>query len=452
MSPTSQRLHWNAGGVAPAKDGGRGWAVVAAAFIGLLLSVGVLVVYSFGVLISAMSAEFGWGSVERSTLFAAFSLSATVGGVLWGVVADRRGGRFTVLLSSVLLAVSFLALSVMPGNPVAMHLLFALIGLLGSGTLPPTFASVVVGWFDRHRGLALGISMTGVGAGAALLPPIAAALTTDFGWRNTYAVFAVAILLLMMPIAWAMLRQHPDAPAQRGDAPVRRREALRAAAREGRTWILGLFALLTGAILVTSVATFVPILQSRGETVTEAATREGRFGDKVAAWIHEVASERDDLAFEIVDLRDYPLPLFDEAVAPIYHPAKNEVAQRLSATMAELDGYIFITAEYNHAPTGALKNAIDFLYPELGHKPAAFVGYGGVGGARAVEQLRLILIELRAAPLRDAVHIALAELIAMRSEGKTFSDFPYLTSSAGAMLNELAWWAKALLAARQQAH
>lgn len=278
MSPTGQRLHWNAGAVAPAKDSGRGWAVVAAAFVGLLLSVGVLVVYSFGVLISAMSAEFGWGSVERSTLFAAFSLSATVGGVLWGMVADRRGGRFTVLLSSVLLAVSFLALSVMPGNPVAMHLLFALIGLLGSGTLPPTFASVVVGWFDRHRGLALGISMTGVGAGAALLPPIAAALTTGFGWRNTYLVFAVAILLLMMPIAVILLRQHPDAPAQRSDAPVLRREALRAAAREGRSWILGLFALFTGAILVTSVATFVPILESRGETVMEAARYQSVLG------------------------------------------------------------------------------------------------------------------------------------------------------------------------------
>lgn len=173
------------------------------------------------------------------------------------------------------------------------------------------------------------------------------------------------------------------------------------------------------------------------------STREGRFGDKVADWIHGLASQRSDLEFEIVDLRDYPLPLYDEPAPPIYQPATHEVAQRLSARMAGLDGYIFVTAEYNHAPTGAIKNAIDYLFPELGHKPAAFAGYGGVGGARAVEQLRLILVELRVAPLRDAVHIGLAELLGIR-EGKTFSDYEYLTRSAETMLDELAWWVRTL--------
>ena len=179
------------------------------------------------------------------------------------------------------------------------------------------------------------------------------------------------------------------------------------------------------------------------------STREGRFGDKVADWIHGLAAQRSDLEFEAVDLRDYPLPLYNEPVAPIYQPASHEIAKRLSARMADLDGYIFITAEYNHAPTGAMKNAIDYLYPELGRKPAAFVGYGGVGGARAVEQLRLILIELRVAPLRDAVHIGMAEFRGIR-EGKTLSDFDYLTQSAQAMFEELAWWTKTLLSGRQQ--
>lgn len=87
------------------------------------------------------------------------------------------------------------------------------------------------------------------------------------------------------------------------------------------------------------------------------------------------------MATEVIDLRDYPLPLFDEPTAPIYELAKHEVAKRLGDKLAFLDGYIFVTAEYNHGPSGALKNAIDHLYPELARKPAAFVGYGGVGAA-----------------------------------------------------------------------
>jgi NAD(P)H-dependent FMN reductase len=133
--------------------------------------------------------------------------------------------------------------------------------------------------------------------------------------------------------------------------------------------------------------------------------REGRFGDKAAHWIFDRASTRSDLDFEIVDLRDYPLPLFEEAASPASVPPKNEVALRWGKKMAEFDGYLFVTAEYNHGVPGVLKNALDYAYPEFNKKPAAFVGYGGVGGARAVEQLRLICIELQMAPTRTAVHI-----------------------------------------------
>lgn len=178
-------------------------------------------------------------------------------------------------------------------------------------------------------------------------------------------------------------------------------------------------------------------------------TREGRFGPRPTAWIHQIASRRDDMETEVVDLLDYPLPLFNDPRPPIYVPSSNPVAQRLSAKMASFDGYIFVTAEYNHGPSGVLKNAIDHLFPELGRKPAAFVGYGGVGAARAVEQLRLILIELRAAPLRDAVHIGLAELRGLHTD-KSFDDFPHLAQSAGTMLDQLAWWARTLAQGRTE--
>lgn len=105
--------------------------------------------------------------------------------------------------------------------------------------------------------------------------------------------------------------------------------------------------------------------------------------------------------------------------------------------MAVLDGFVFITAEHNHAPSGALKNAIDYLYPELERRPAGFIGYKGAGGARAVEQVRLILVELRVPLLRDAVYIALADLLQLRG-GASIADIPYWVSSGETMLNHLA--------------
>jgi NAD(P)H-dependent FMN reductase len=177
-------------------------------------------------------------------------------------------------------------------------------------------------------------------------------------------------------------------------------------------------------------------------------TRQGRFGDKPARWILSAASGRSDLDFEVVDLRDYPLPLFDEATGPAMAPPENGTALRFGEKMAELDGYVFVTAEYNHGIPGSLKNALDHVYPECNGKPAAFVGYGGVGGARAVEQLRLVCIELQMAPTRTAVHIGQEPLLGVLKGGKELSDFGYLKEAAEAMLDELAWWARTLKAGR----
>jgi NAD(P)H-dependent FMN reductase len=179
-----------------------------------------------------------------------------------------------------------------------------------------------------------------------------------------------------------------------------------------------------------------------------STTREGRFGDRPTRWLFDIASARAEADFEVVDLRDYPLPFFNELASPVHVAPKNEVAQRFGEKIAEFDGYIFITAEYNHGIPAVLKNAIDHVYPQLQRKPAAFVGYGGVGGARAIEHLRLILIELQAAPLRNAVHIGLAEFLGLLQQGKAFSDYPYLEQSATLMLDDLLWWARALKTAR----
>jgi NAD(P)H-dependent FMN reductase len=180
-----------------------------------------------------------------------------------------------------------------------------------------------------------------------------------------------------------------------------------------------------------------------------STTREGRFGDKPARWIRDIAAARGDLAVEIVDLRDYPMPFFDEPASPLYAPPKNEAARRWGQKVAELDGFIFVTAEYNRGAPAVLKNALDYAYKEFIRKPAAFVGYGGVGGARAVEQLRLTSIELQMAPTRSGVHIGGADFIGLLMQGKTFADLPHLEPTAVAMLDEFAWWADALKAARE---
>jgi NAD(P)H-dependent FMN reductase len=181
-----------------------------------------------------------------------------------------------------------------------------------------------------------------------------------------------------------------------------------------------------------------------------STTRASRFGDKAAQWLIGLANSRDDATFELVDLRDFPMPFFEEPASPLYVPPKNEAAQRWGKKVAELDGFIFVTAEYNHGIPAVLKNALDYAYTEYNRKPAAFVGYGGVGGARAVEQLRLVLAELQVASLRHAVHVGGSEFIAMFLQGKTFADFPYLDDTVKPMLDDLVWWTNTLKAGREQ--
>lgn len=181
-----------------------------------------------------------------------------------------------------------------------------------------------------------------------------------------------------------------------------------------------------------------------------STTRQGRFADNPTNWLMDIARQRDDADFEIVDLRDFPLPFFEEKASPLFVPPANEVARKWGEKIASLDGFVFITAEYNHSISGVLKNALDYAYKEYNRKPASFVAYGGSGGARAVEHLRGILAELQVASLKYPVHIGMAELLGIMREGKTMADYPYLIDTAKTMLDELLWWTNALKAAREK--
>jgi NAD(P)H-dependent FMN reductase len=179
-----------------------------------------------------------------------------------------------------------------------------------------------------------------------------------------------------------------------------------------------------------------------------SSTRAARFADKPAKWIEDLAVARGDMEIELIDLRDYPMPFFDEPASNAYVPSANEVAQRWQKKVAEFDGYIFVTAEYNHSIPAVLKNALDYASPEWNRKPAACVGYGSVGGARAVEQLRLILVELQMAPTRNSVHIQGPDFFEALMKGRDLDDIPFIAENAVALLDELHWWASALSVAR----
>jgi NAD(P)H-dependent FMN reductase len=180
-----------------------------------------------------------------------------------------------------------------------------------------------------------------------------------------------------------------------------------------------------------------------------STTRATRFGEKPAKWIHDIAAARGDMSVELVDLRDYPMPFFDEPASNAWVPSKNEVARRWQKKVAEFDGYIFVSAEYNRGIPAVLKNAIDYAYPEWNRKAAACVGYGSVGAARSIEHLRLVCVELQMAPTRTGVHIQGADFMAALMQGKDIRELTYLEKNSKDMLDELHWWASALMVARK---
>jgi NAD(P)H-dependent FMN reductase len=184
--------------------------------------------------------------------------------------------------------------------------------------------------------------------------------------------------------------------------------------------------------------------------VVVGSIRPNRFADRPAQWIAEIARQRGDFDVEVIDLKDYPMPLFAEEASPLHALSKDVVAQRWQKKVAQFDAYIFTAAEYNGGPAAVLKNALDYAYSEWNKKPVSFVGYGGVGGARAVEQLRLNANKLQMAPIGAAVHILAPTYFAVVREGKKLSDFDFLNQNAKDMLDQLAWWANALKAAREE--
>jgi NAD(P)H-dependent FMN reductase len=178
------------------------------------------------------------------------------------------------------------------------------------------------------------------------------------------------------------------------------------------------------------------------------STRPNRNGEQVAKWVYETASLRSDAEFELVDLRDYPLPHLDEPLPPSMGQYQNEHTQQWAEKIASFDGFVFVTPEYNHSTSGVLKNAIDYLYAEWNNKAAGFVSYGAVGGARAAEHLRLVAAELQMADVRQPVALSLL------TEFENFSVFKpgdYNRAALDTLLDQVISWSDALASLREPA-
>lgn len=181
------------------------------------------------------------------------------------------------------------------------------------------------------------------------------------------------------------------------------------------------------------------------------STRQNRFSEHPAGWLYKEAKKLADAEAELLDLRDYALPFFNEPISPAMAKGEyaDEAVARWAKKIAEADAYIIVTPEYNHGYPAVLKNAIDHIYYEWNNKPIGFLSYGGGGGIRSVEQLRQIAIELQMAPIRNAVYVPNFWSL-LEADGRVKPDaFAPLTENAEKLFSQLIWWAKALKTARE---
>lgn len=177
------------------------------------------------------------------------------------------------------------------------------------------------------------------------------------------------------------------------------------------------------------------------------STRPNRLGEAVAKWVYEIAKSRTDADFELVDLRDFNLPLLDEPMPPSMGKYTKEHTKVWAEKITSFDGYIFVTPDYNRSMPAALKNAIDFLYAEWNNKAAGFVGYSGSGSVRAIEQLRIVMSELQIADVRGQVNLSLM------TDFKNFSEFspaPFHENILQTMLSQVIDWSDALKTLRDK--
>lgn len=252
-----------------------GWRVVATAHFGVMFSFGSLLVYTFGVFLKPLTAEFQWSREEVSRAFALAAMMVAVASPLLGMALDRYSPRRIVLPCFLMLGAGVLALSKLDGSLWQLYAIYLFIGIAANGTTQMGYAGAVGSWFDRRRGLALSIVLAGVGVGSILHPMLAEHWITSYGWRRAYEIFGLLILLMGLPLTAIWLRRNPAARARpREETGVSFREAL----KQKEFWILVAVLLMSSVAANGTLIHLAAHLTDRGVTTAHAALATGALG------------------------------------------------------------------------------------------------------------------------------------------------------------------------------
>jgi len=253
-----------------------GWYNVSTAFVGMALCYAMFTVFSFGTFVKPLEAEFGWQRGELSFALTMTNIAVVIASPLLGFLIDRTGVRRVLIPSIILMSLTVASMALLDGNIWHFYLMYFLIPVLGAGTLPQSYSRVIITWFSRRRGLALGIALSGFGVGAAIIPAFAQFMIANFGWRSAYLGFALAIFAISLPMTIFLFREKPadlglsaDGDDDNPDLETAKDISSinltgQAAAKTKNYWLILTSFLLVGIGLTSILAHLVPMLIGRG--------------------------------------------------------------------------------------------------------------------------------------------------------------------------------------------
>jgi MFS family permease len=260
-----------------------GWYNVLTAFFGMALCYAMFTVFAFGTFVKPLEAEFGWQRGELSFALTMTNIAVVITSPLLGFIIDRVGVRRVMIPSIILMGLTVLSMTLLSGNIWHFYAMYLLIPILGAGTLPQNYSRVIIGWFIRRRGLALGIALSGFGVGAALIPGFAQIMIDNFGWRTAYIGFAVAIVCISLPMTILLLKETPGELNLLPDGMSKIQNTTtytsdhsiglsgRDAAKTRSYWLILTSFLLIGVGITSVLAHLVPMLIDRGVAPATAA-------------------------------------------------------------------------------------------------------------------------------------------------------------------------------------
>ena len=246
-----------------------GWRVVIAAYFGVMVSFGSLLVFTFSIFLKPLSAEFGWSRESISAAFGLAAISVAICSPLLGHLLDRWGPRRLILPCMAVFGTAFGSLSLLTPNLFQLYATFVVLGIVGNGTTQMGYSRAVSTWFDERRGTALSLVMAGVGTGAMVFPPLALAVIDHYGWRAAYALLGVVVLVLGIPLTAIFVRERPRSASGAGQ-PL---EGLGVAegVRTKTFWVV-VATLFLGSVSVNGAITHLsPLLTDRGVSSSTAA-------------------------------------------------------------------------------------------------------------------------------------------------------------------------------------